>query len=71
MNGTSLILNTRTSTALTNAGILKSQWYGRNQSGMIAYTKSDGTPVSFNDLATQQLKNNGLPPNGAPNLPGQ
>lgn len=71
MNGASLILNTRTSTALTNAGIPKSQWLGRNQTGATAFTKPDGTAVTFNDLASQQLNNNGLPPTGAPNLPGQ
>jgi len=71
MNGTRLILNTRTSTALTNAGIPRSQWYGRNQTGATAYTEANGTVRTFDYLASQQLSNNGLPPTGAPNLPGQ
>jgi hypothetical protein len=32
------IANTRTTTALTNAGIPKSQWYGVNKTGQTAYT---------------------------------
>lgn len=31
MNGTRLILNTRTSTALEQAGVPRSQWFGRNR----------------------------------------
>ena len=70
MNGTSLILNTRTSTALTNAGIPKSQWFGRNQTGATAFRLPNGTPKTFDSLARDQLSRNGLPPTGAPSLPG-
>ncbi|WP_172831094.1 hemagglutinin repeat-containing protein, partial [Rhizobium leucaenae] len=70
MNGTRLILNTRTSTALQDAGIPQSQWYGTQRSGQIAYTDGAGNAVTYNDLATNQLKNNGLPLSGSPTLPG-
>lgn len=60
MNGTSLILNARTSTALEQAGIPRSQWFGRNQTGVEDYPGK-----TFNDLAADQLKNNKLPPTGA------
>jgi len=63
MNGTRLILNTRTSTALEQAGIPRSQWFGRNQTGVEAYPGK-----TFNDLAADQLKNNKLPPTGADKL---
>lgn len=63
MNGTRLILNTRTSTALEQAGIPRSEWYGRNQTGVEAYPGK-----TFNDLAADQLKNNKLPPTGAEKL---
>lgn len=63
MNGTRLILNTRTSTALEQAGIPRSQWFGRNQTGVEAYPGK-----TFNDLAADQLKNNKLPPTGAEQL---
>ncbi|BCR24369.1 two-partner secretion domain-containing protein [Aquipseudomonas alcaligenes] len=63
MNGTRLILNTRTSTALEQAGIPRSQWFGRNQTGVEAYPGK-----TFNDLAADQLKNNKLPPTGAEKL---
>ena len=70
MNGTRLILNTRTSTALKNADVPQSEWYGGNKTGTTAYTKPDGTPVTFDDLASDQLSNNGLPSTGASSLPG-
>lgn len=63
MNGTRLILNTRTSTALEQAGIPRNQWFGRNQTGVEAYPGK-----TFNDLAADQLKNNNLPPTGAEQL---
>ena len=65
MNGTPLILNIRTSTALKNAGIPKSQWFGRNQTGAEAFPGK-----TFDQLAADQLARNGLPPTGAPALPG-
>ncbi|WP_347881577.1 DUF637 domain-containing protein [Pseudomonas sp. GD03842] len=63
MNGTRLILNTRTSTALEQAGIPRIEWFGRNQTGVEAYPGK-----TFNDLAADQLKNNKLPPTGAEQL---
>lgn len=63
MNGTRLILNTRTSTALEQAGIPRGEWYGRNQTGVEAYPGK-----TFNDLAADQLRNNKLPPTGAEKL---
>ena len=69
MNGTRLIMNTRASTALQNAGIPRSQWVGRNQTGRVAFTGQDGNPVRFDDLAQDQLRRNNLPPNGSNNLP--
>jgi len=55
--------HTRTSTALEQAGIPRSQWFGRNQTGVEAYPGK-----TFNDLAADQLKNNKLPPTGAEQL---
>ncbi|WP_204125676.1 DUF637 domain-containing protein, partial [Pseudomonas sp. 008] len=63
INGTRLILNTRTSTALEQAGIPRSQWFGRNQTNVEAYPGK-----TFNDLAKDQLKNNHLPSTGADQL---
>lgn len=63
MNGTRLILNTRTSTALEQAAIPRNEWFGRNQTGVEAYPGK-----TFNDLAADQLKNNKLPPTGAEQL---
>ncbi|PPA77508.1 hypothetical protein C4E15_05665 [Achromobacter spanius] len=45
------ILNTRTSTALEQAAIPRSEWFGRNQTGVEAYPDK-----TFNDLATDQSK---------------
>jgi filamentous hemagglutinin len=67
-NGSQLILNTRTSTALGRAGIPQSQWYGVNQTGVQVPGMSAGT--TFNDLAAGQLARNKLPPTGTPNIPG-
>lgn len=69
MNDTILILNTRTSTALTNAGIPKQNWFGRNQTGVQVPNLPAGT--TFNDLAADQLRRNSLGPQGAANLPIQ
>lgn len=63
INGTRLILNTRTSTALEQASIPRSHWFGRNQTGVEAYPGK-----TFDDLAADQLKNNKLPPSGAEQL---
>ena len=69
MNGTRLILNARTSTALQNVGITRSQWVGKNKTGRTAFTGQDGNPVRFDDLAQDQLRRNNLPPSGSNNLP--
>lgn len=63
MNGARLILNRRTSTVLEQAGIPRSQWFGRNQTGVESYPGK-----TFNDLAADQLRNNNLPPTGAEQL---
>jgi len=63
MNSTRLILNTRTSTALQDAGIPRSQWYGSNKTGVTVYGNT-----TFDDLAAQQLRNNNLPPTGSSRL---
>lgn len=66
-DGTQLILNTRTSVALSRAGIPQSQWYGTNQTGV----QVPGMPVgtTYNNLAAAQLVRNKLPPSGTPNVP--
>lgn len=51
MNGGRLMLNTRTSTALEQTAIPRSEWFGRNQTGVEAYPGK-----TFNDLAAEQLK---------------
>ena len=59
IGGVRYILNTRTSTALENAGIPKSQWYGRNQTDKVAYVdRGSGRDVTYNELAMDQLENN-------------
>ena len=80
VEGHQLILNTRTSTALRQAGVPQSEWYGRNQTGKVAYTRDpdDAVPICtgdpghpevlYDDLARSQLENNGLPPEGSPVL---
>lgn len=65
-DGTKLILNTRTSVALDRAGIPKSEWYGKNQTGVSVPDMVDKT---FDQLAQDQLKNNKLPPTGTPEMP--
>jgi hypothetical protein len=56
--GNKLILNTRTSVALDRPGIPKSEWYGRNQTGVrLPYEPTQ----TFNDLANEQLRRNGQP----------
>ncbi|WP_408914422.1 hemagglutinin repeat-containing protein [Brucella pseudogrignonensis] len=65
--GTKLILNTRTSVALSRAGIPQSQWFGINQTGVQVPNMPIGT--TFDDLASSQLKNNKLPANGISELP--
>jgi filamentous hemagglutinin len=66
-DGAQLILNTRTSVALSRAGVPQSRWYGVNQTGI----QVPGMPagITFNDLAAGQLARNKLPPTGTPNLP--
>nr|WP_246451308.1 hemagglutinin repeat-containing protein [Rhizobium paranaense] len=66
-DGTQLILNTRTSVALSRAGIPQSQWYGTNQTQVQVPSMPAGT--TYNDLAAAQLVRNKLPPSGTPNVP--
>ena len=81
IDGNQLILNTRTSTALRNAGIPQSQWYGRDQTDRVVFVRTQdggwehlyvGDPldaqVFYHDLARAQLERNGLPPEGSPLL---
>lgn len=53
IDGHNVIANTRSSTALINAGIPKSQWYGSNKTGVIAYDD-----VTFDELVKAQLRKN-------------
>lgn len=53
IDGHNVIANTRSSTALINAGIPKSQWYGANKTGVIAYDD-----VTFDELVKAQLRKN-------------
>jgi hypothetical protein len=55
LNGTRLILNTRTSTALTRAEVQRSDWYGTNQTGKVADFE---TGITFDELARAQLSRN-------------
>ncbi|UBN56131.1 hemagglutinin repeat-containing protein [Pantoea agglomerans] len=66
MNGTRLILNTRTSVALDRAGIPKSDWYGTNQTN-VKVPGMDGK--TYNDLAADQLIRNKLPETGSSDIP--
>ena len=66
-DGAQLILNTRTSVALSRAGVPQSQWFGVNQTGIQVPGMPAGT--TFNDLAAGQLTRNKLPPTGTSNLP--
>ncbi len=60
INGQPVIANTRTSTALTNAGVPQNQWNGVNQTGQIQY----GTQT-FDQAVQNQINNNA----GQPILP--
>ena len=53
IDGQKVIANTRTSTALINANIPKSQWSGVNKTGVKAYGD-----VTFDDLVNNQLRKN-------------
>jgi filamentous hemagglutinin len=53
IDGQKVVSNTRSSTALTNAGIPKNQWYGTDKTGMKAYGD-----VTFDDLVRNQLNKN-------------
>ncbi|MCK6906791.1 hemagglutinin repeat-containing protein [Enterobacter roggenkampii] len=66
MNGTRLILNTRTSVALDRAGVPKAEWYGTNQTN-VKVPGMDGK--TYNDLATDQLIRNKLPETGSTDIP--
>ncbi|GBQ78104.1 hypothetical protein AA0311_1654 [Asaia bogorensis NBRC 16594] len=51
-DGKAVIANTRTSTALANAGVPISQWNGVNVSGRIVYTDK-----TFDELVRDQMAN--------------
>ncbi|MCX2796514.1 RHS repeat-associated core domain-containing protein, partial [Microbulbifer thermotolerans] len=53
IDGQKVIANTRTSTALINAEIPKSQWYGVDKTGVTAYDN-----ILFDDLVKNQLRKN-------------
>jgi hypothetical protein len=55
LDGARFILNTRTSTALRDAGVPRADWFGRNQTGQIYDPVTGGT---FDDLARGQLSRN-------------
>jgi filamentous hemagglutinin len=55
LDGTRLILNTRTSTALSRADIPREDWYGVNRTGQVA---DEETGALFDDLARAQLQRN-------------
>lgn len=63
LDGQKLLLNTRSSTALTLAEVPRDQWYGSNKTGLIAFNQT-----TFDDLARAQLKRNGLSSSGSPTL---
>jgi filamentous hemagglutinin len=66
VEGKKVVLNTRTSVALEEAGIPKSQWYGTNRTGQ----EVPGLPgKTFDELALEQTRRNGLPPTGTPTPP--
>jgi filamentous hemagglutinin len=59
VSGTRLILNTKTSTALRDAGIPRSEWYGVNRAGQIQIPATEFQPaVTFEQAAQTQLANN-------------
>ncbi len=66
VNGNRLILNTRTSTALQDAGVPREQWHGVNRTGQEAFP---GT--TYEQLALDQLRRNKLPPTGSPGIGGE
>ncbi|PVZ40277.1 DUF6861 domain-containing protein [Pseudomonas sp. CC120222-01a] len=53
VDGRKVIANTRSSTALINAGIPKAEWYGVNKTGVIAYDN-----ITFDMLVRDQLEKN-------------
>ncbi len=66
IEGKKMILNTRTSAALEEAGVPKSHWYGTNRTGQ----QVPGMPgMTFDDLALEQTKRNDLPPTGTSTPP--
>jgi RHS repeat-associated protein len=64
VDGQKVILNTRTSVALSEAGIPKSEWYGVNRTGQKI---TDG--ITYDDLAKQQTNANELPQTGTQSTP--
>lgn len=66
VDGKKVILNTRTSKALNDAGVDKKDWYGDNKTGE-SVPGMDGK--TFDDLAKDQTTNNDLPDTGTSNDP--
>jgi hypothetical protein len=66
INNTKVILNTRTATTLTRAGIPQSEWYGVDKTGMQVPGMSG---VKYDDLAKKQTEKSGLPPTGTSTPP--
>ena len=58
-----VVANTRTSTALTNAGIPQSQWNGVNQTGKIVDNPQLPAGTTYDDLIQSQINNNNGPIN--------
>jgi hypothetical protein len=69
LNGQKLILNSRTSTALRDAGIPQSDWYGMKQTGQIQIPATEVGPArTYDQAALSQLNN---PVNAQFAIPGQ
>ncbi|WP_200384629.1 hypothetical protein [Rhodocyclus tenuis] len=71
-NGTKLILNTRTSVALDRAGVAKAEWYGSNKTNVPVPNPSNDPALigkTFDDLAADQLRKNGLSSTGYSEMP--
>ena len=66
VDGQKVILNSRTSRALLDADVPRSEWYGQDRTGQKV---PDMDEITFDDLARRQTEKNKLPPTGTPNPP--
>ena len=57
MNGVRHMAQTRTTTALVEAGIPRASWFGINQTDRVVDIQ-DGQKVTYNELIASQLANN-------------